>query len=405
MPIDQTCGVILISLSPDDTQALSQLASELVRTPSLSGQENAIASKLMTAMHAAGFHAVWTDRVGNVIGRYGVGRGPKLLYDGHMDTIAVGDHAAWAREPFGGIIEDGVLYGRGAVDMKAGLAAMIYGVKLLADAGVALAGDLYVAFVVQQEPSEGTAISILIEEEGIQPDYVVLGEPTNLEVRIGQRGRLELQVTTHVHAAHAAAPEQGVNAIYAAARVVFGVELLATQLLQDQTLGRGTITVTEISGSGDSCNAIPDRCMMTIDRRLTLGETEARAIAEIQQIVRREDVRADIETVTYEITSYNGYALRGRKYQPPWLMPEDHPLVRKSLRAIERSLGVRPRLGAWQFSTDGAYTMGTAGIPTIGFGPGEERYAHTPEEQVRLADVARAARAYAQLAIELLPPS
>jgi putative selenium metabolism hydrolase len=326
-----------------------------------------------------------------------------LLYNGHMDTIAVEEHAAWAHDPFGGIIEDDVLYGRGAVDMKAGLAAMIYGVKLLADAGVNLGGQLYVAFVVQQEPSEGTAARILIEEEGIEPDFVVLGEPTNLGVYIGQRGRIELQVTTHGHAAHAAAPEHGVNAIYAAARVVFGVELLATQLLSDPTLGQGTIAVTEITSSGDSCNAIPDRCTMTIDRRLTLGETEVRAISEVQQIIKREDVQAEIAAVTFDNTSYTGYSLQGRKYQPPWLMPEGDPLVRKTLKAVEHALGARPRLGVWQFSTDGAYTMGVAGIPTVGFGPGEERYAHTPEEQVRLADVALAASAYAQLASELLP--
>ena len=396
------------SLSPADTQALGQLASELVRIPSLSGEEKAISEKLIAAMKTAGFHAVWTDRVGNVIGRYGDrnrdrNSGPTVLYNGHMDTIAVEDRAAWTHDPFGGIIEDGVLCGRGAVDMKSGLAAMVYGVKLLADAGVELGGQLYVAFVVQQEPSEGAAVRILIEEEGIQPDFVVLGEPTNLGVYTGQRGRIELRVTTHGHASHAAAPEHGVNAIYAAARIVFGVELLATQLLSDPTLGKGTIAVTEIASSGDSCNVIPDRCTMTIDRRLTLGETEVRAIAELEQIIRREDVQADISTVMYDMTSYSGYALKGRKYRPPWLMPEDASLVRTTLRAAEHALGTRPRLGVWQFSTDGAYTMGTAGIPTVGFGPGEERYAHATDEQVKIADIALAARTYAQLAIDLLP--
>jgi putative selenium metabolism hydrolase len=327
-----------------------------------------------------------------------------VLFDGHMDTIDIGDPGAWTRDPFGGVIEGGALYGRGATDMKAALAAMVYGVKLLADAGAALGGTLYVAFVVQEEPCEGLAAQVLIEQEGIQPDLVVLGEPTNLGIYLGQRGRVELQVTAYGRAGHAATPEQGVNAIYAAARLAFGIEMLAPQLLTDASLGQGSVAVTHIVSTAGSHNAIPDRCAMIVDRRLTLGETEARAIAEIQQIVKREGVRADIATAEFETVSYTGYVARGRKYYPPWLIQEDTPLVRTAVRSVERVLGARPRLGVWPFSTDGAYIMGQAGIPTIGFGPGEVRYAHTADEQVRLADLPLAALAYAQLALDFLPP-
>jgi len=392
----------VLSLSQTDVQALSQLTRDLVRTPSLSGNEGAVAAMLGAEMRRVGFHEVWTDRIGTVIGRYGPGQGPKLLYDGHMDTVGISDPTAWTRDPFGGVVENGILYGRGAVDTKAALAAMIYGVKLLADAKVQLGGDLYVAFVPQQEPCEGLAARVLIEGEGLQPDFVVLGEPTNLGVYIGQRGRVELRIITHGRAYHSAAPQEGVNAIYAAARLVFGIELLSSQLLNDPTMGRGTVAVTHIASTANSYNAIPDSCSLTVDRRLTLGETEARAIAEIQQIITREGIRAEVVTTDAEITSYNGFTEHGRKYFPPWIMPEGAPLVQKAVRAIEQALGSHPRLGIWPFSTDGAYTMGVAGIPTIGFGPGEERYAHASDEQVRLTDVARAARAYAQLAVEIL---
>lgn len=392
----------MLALSASDVQALTRLAQDLVRTPSLSGQEGAVAALLADAMRQAGFRKVWTDRIGNVIGHYGAGRGPVLLFDGHMDTIDLGDPDAWKRDPFGGVVENGILYGRGAVDMKGALASMIYGVKLLADAGVNLAGDLCVAFVVQEEPCEGMAVRVLIEEEGIRPDWVILGEPTGLGLYLGHRGRVELQVTTYGRAGHAAVPEQGINAIYSAAHIVFGIELLASQMLTDAVLGQGSVTVTQISSVAGSLNAIPDRCTLIVDRRLTLGETEARAIGEIQQIIKRERVRADVATLTFEAVSYNGFVSRGRKHYPSWLMVEDAPLVRLAARSLERSLGNRPRLGIWHFSTDGAYTMGEAGIPTIGFGPGEERYAHTSDEQVRLADLALAARAYAQLAVDLL---
>jgi putative selenium metabolism hydrolase len=373
-----------------------------VRTPSISGQEGAVAQLLADVMRDIGFYDVWVDRIGNVIGRYGTGHGPTLLYDGHMDTIGVGDPGAWSRDPFGGIVENGILYGRGAADMKAGLAAMLYGVKLLADGRVQLGGDLYVACVVQEEPCEGLAVRVLIEEEGLQPDFVVLGEPTNLGVYLGHRGRVELQVTTYGRAAHSSVPQQGINAIYEAARLIFGIELLAPQLLSDPLMGQGSVAVTQVTSISGSLNAIPDRCRLLVDRRLTLGETEARAISELQQIVKREGLRADVITAECETTSYTNYVCRGRKYFPPWLIPENSPLVRGAARAVERILGHHPHLGFWSFSTDGTYTMGVADIPTIGFGPGEERYVHTVDEQVRLADIARAAQVYAQLAVEML---
>jgi putative selenium metabolism hydrolase len=392
----------MFTLSPTDIQGLTQLVQDFVRTASVSGQEGAMALYTAEAMRRAGFHEVWLDRIGNVIGRYGAGQGRKLLYDGNMDTIDVGNHSAWSRDPFGGELENGLLHGRGATDMKGGLAALIYGVKLLADKRVRLNGDLYVACVVQVEHCEGMAARTIIEEEGLQPDYVVLAEPTNLGIYLGHRGRLELQVTTHGRACHSSSPDQGLNAISGAARIIFGVELLAPQLMSDPSLGRGTLAVTQVMSTNGGANVIPDRCTFWIDRRLTFGETEARAIAELQQVIRREGVNADIITPGYETTSYTGYICRGRKYFPPWLMSDQDPLVRLAIRAVQNSLGFHPRLGTWPFSTDGTYTMGLAGIPTIGFGPGDERQAHTTDEQIRVADVLDAARVYAQLAVELL---
>ncbi|MGZ9275072.1 MAG: M20/M25/M40 family metallo-hydrolase, partial [Nitrospira sp.] len=191
-------------------------------------------------------------------------------------------------------------------------------------------------------------------------------------------------------------------AISAAARLIFGIELLGLQLHSDPMLGPGSLAVTQICSQAESLNCIPDVCEFIVDRRLTLGETEARAVAEIQGIINRERIRAEISTVEYEMVSYTGYRQVGRKYFPPWSLGEDDRFTRKAMRSIERVLGARPRTGTWSFSTDGTYTMGTVGIPTIGFGPGEERYAHTTDEQVPLADLALAARAYAQLAMEVL---
>jgi putative selenium metabolism hydrolase len=231
---------------------------------------------------------------------------------------------------------------------------------------------------------------------------VVLGEPSDLQIRLGHRGRLEVQVKVRGRAAHASSPDLGSNAIHNAARLIFGIELLAPRLATDNFLGRGTVAVTEIESQAASRNAVPDCCTFYVDRRLTLGETERKALAEIQNIINTEEIDAQVSVTEYRAASYSGYDCQARSSFPAWAMPQDHPLVLAMVRAVRETLGYRPRLGRWNFSTDGAYTAGVANIPTVGFGPGEERYAHTQEEQVRLNDIVDAARVYAQLAVELL---
>ena len=392
----------MLRFSAQNESDMIEFLRDLVRIPSLSTQEGEVAARLAEEMRRVGFQDVHADRMGSVIGRIGSGSGPVLLYNGHMDVVDIGDPSAWRRDPFGAEVEDGVLFGRGVVDMKGGLAAMVYGAKVLLEAGVALGGTLYLVGVVQEEPSEGMALRAVVEDGGLSPDFVVLGEPTNLEVSRGQRGRMEMQVTLRGRSCHASTPQHGENALHGAARVIFGIELLAPRLLDDPVLGQGSIAVTDVETVACSRNAIPDRCRLIIDRRLTLGETEARALNEIQQIINREEVKAEVRVSEYEVTSYTGHSFGYREFYPGWLVEEDHPLVRSAVRASERAIERRPRLTTWAFSTDGVYSMGEAGIPTIGFGPGEEHFAHTSDEQIRLADVTRAAKVYAQMAIEVL---
>jgi putative selenium metabolism hydrolase len=391
-----------VAFGAGQAEALASFLQDLVRIPSLSTHEEAVAVRLADEMRRVGFQDVWQDRIGNVVGRIGNGNGPTLLLDGHMDTVDVGRTDRWSRGPYSGIVEQGVLYGRGSCDMKGGLAAMVYAVKSLLDAGAELNGNLYVVGVVQEEPCEGFGIRVLVEEEGIRPDYVVLGEPSNLQIRVGHRGRIEMQVRVWGKAAHASAPSLGSNAIHNAAKLIFGIELLAPRLATDPFLGQGTIAVTEIESHAASRNALPDVCSFYIDRRLTLGETERKALAEIQGIINTEEMDAEVTVSEYRAASYTGYQCRARNAFPAWVMAEDHHLVQALARSVRDTLGYRPRIGRWNFSTDGTYTAGVANIPTVGFGPGEEQYAHTQNEQVRLNDVVDAARVYARLAADLL---
>jgi putative selenium metabolism hydrolase len=392
----------LFTLSPQARNDLTTFLRDMVRTPSLSTQEGAVAERIVAEMKQLGFRDVRTDRIGNVVGWIGPGHGPVLMLNGHMDTVRVSDPKTWSHAPFGAKVEGDLLYGLGACDMKGGLAAMVYGAKLLRDAGVSLKGDVVVACVVQEEPCEGIGSRVLIEEEGVRPDWVVLGEPSGLDITRGHRGRLEMQIVTHGRSAHAAYPHLGKNAIYTAARLVFGLELLAGQLGDDAFLGPGTLAVTGISSSASSRNAVPYRCELIIDRRLTLGENETMALAEVQRVIAREAVQAEVEVTEYNATSYTGYDCHAREFYPAWVMPEDHPLVAAAVRAARAQLRRRPQVGRWDFSTEGTYTAGVAGIPTVGFGPGDPHQAHTADEHIRLADVYAAAEVYARLASELL---
>ncbi|MBN1640992.1 MAG: YgeY family selenium metabolism-linked hydrolase [Anaerolineae bacterium] len=392
----------MFELGQRDRAEMVAFLQDLVRLPSYSTHEGQVAQRLAAEMTKVGFQDVRTDRIGNVVGRIGAGAGPVLLYDGHMDIVGPGDVSTWRLDPFAAQIEDGVLYGRGASDMKGALAAMVYGVKALLDRGIRLQGDLYVAGVVQEEPCEGLGVRVLMEEEGLHPDVVLIGEPTGLQISRGQRGRVEIKVVSRGRSCHASAPERGENAIYRAARLIFGVEMLSANLAVDRFLGPGTLAVTQIENTAGSRNAVPDSCTFYVDRRLTLGETEAKALAEIQAIVLREEVQADVSVTEYASQSYTGYEARARCSYPAWALDREHPLVRQVSKAIRDELGYRPEVGKWQFSTDGVYTMGIAGVPTVGFGPGEERHAHTANESIHLDDVARAARGYACIAAEIL---
>ena len=392
----------MFKLTPREESQLDAFLSKLVRTRSLSCHEGEVAQLLVDELAQVGVNDVRIDRVGNVIARIGAEKGPTLLYNGHMDTVDVTDQRGWRHDPWSATVEDGVLYGIGASDMKASLAAMVYAAKKLVESGAPDQGTLVLAFVVQEEPCEGAAMQVLVEKEGVRPDWVVLGEPTSLNICRGQRGRIEMRVTTHGRSSHAAHPDGGENAIYSAMRLVFGIELLSGNLANDRFLGPGSMTITQIESNAPSRNAIPDQCTFYIDRRLTLGENEARAVAEVQAVIMREGVSAAVEVTDYEGVSYAGYRFKTREVFPAWALPAEHPMVLAATNSLKQTLGRRPEITRWAFSTDGVYTMGQARIPTLGFGPGKPELAHAPDESVRLAHVHLAAQAYAQLAVDLL---
>ncbi|MBN1287246.1 MAG: YgeY family selenium metabolism-linked hydrolase [Anaerolineae bacterium] len=389
-----------LRLSQAGRDGLSHFAQQLVRTRSLSTQEGDVAALVQAELARLGIEPVWVDRIGNVVARIGNTGGPTLLYNAHMDTVGVTDPAAWRHDPFAGVIQSGALYGRGSVDMKGALAAMVYGAALVQTQARRLKGNLTLAFVVQEEPCEGYAMSVLVKEGGLRPDWVLLGEPSDLTISRGHRGRVMLKVTVRGKSSHGAKPHLGINAVYAAAQLIFSIQMM--EFPSDPALGSGTIALTHIESRSPSLNAVPDRCTFYLDRRLTLGETVNGALTQVQALIARENLPATVEVTDYAATSYTGYECRRQEAFPAWVLPDDHKLLAVLKQSAASVLGSAPEVRYWDFSTDGAYTAGEMGIPTVGFGPGDETLAHTDDEHIRLKDIWRAAEVYAAFALDML---
>ncbi len=365
---------------------------EIIAIPSPSTQERAVVERVAAEMRAVGLQDVHIDPIGNVLGR--VGHGPvTILYDSHLDTVGVGDPTAWEFDPYAGKVEDGVVYGRGACDNKAAIACMVYAARILQELGATDAFTLWVAGVVEEESCDGWAVGELIRTGHVRPDFVVLGECTNLDVYRGHRGRCEIEVVTRGRSCHASAPERGVNALYKMQPLLAGIEALGGRLKEDPFLGRGSVAATYIECKTPSLNAVPDRCTLFVDRRMTVGETAEGALAEIRSLPGGDS--AEVRLLRYSEPSWTGYRKDVPKDFPTWVLPEEHVLVRSAVQAAQEVLGRRPAVGRWTFSTDGVSTMGQLGIPTVGFGPGEERWAHSTRDQVPIEHLVAATAFYA----------
>jgi putative selenium metabolism hydrolase len=372
---------------------------EMIAIPAESGQEGDRCRRVLAEYQALGFDEAFFDDLGTVVGR--IGTGPfTILMDGHIDCVGTGDPASWSFDPFKGKLEDGKVWGRGAVDELPGIACMAYGAKILKDRGLPDGVSIYLSASVMEEDCDGYCMLHLIEKEGIRPDVVIIGEPTDLDVYRGQRGRLEATITTHGVSAHGAHAERGSNALYKMAPIISDVEQLDQRLAVDEFLGKGSIIVSFIECSTPSLNAVPDRACIYLDRRLTMGETVDSALAELRALPHLGD--AEVELLTYDATSWRGTRAQQDKYYPTWVVPEEHDLVQGVANAAAQVLGRRPAISRWSFSTNGVATMGRLGIPSVGFAPGREELAHTTEERVAVADLVQAAAVYSLIPERLL---
>ncbi len=381
-------------------EELTRFLGDLVSIKSFSAGEREVVERIRKEMEKVGFDEVRIDGLGNILGRIGSGK-RVIAMDAHIDTVEVGNEKLWKVDPFGGVVSDGVIYGRGASDQKAGMAAMVYGARIMKEEG--LLGDftLYVTGTVMEEDCDGLCWRYIIKEDGIRPDYVVITEPTNLNIYRGHRGRMELQVRTSGLSCHASAPERGINAIYKMGRIIAEIERLNERLTEDSFLGKGTIAVTQIFFKSPSQNAVADECTIQLDRRLTAGETKETVIRELQEVIQMTGEEAEIVELLYERPSYTGIVYPVEKYFPTWVMEEDSEIVQKTANTYREVFGEEPFVDKWTFSTNGIATAGVFSIPTIGFGPANEIFAHSPDDQCPVDHLVRAAAMYALLPLRL----
>jgi putative selenium metabolism hydrolase len=364
---------------------------EMIAIPATSRHERERCERVAQEYERLGFDEVFFDGLGTVVARVGNGD-YKILMDGHIDCVGVGDPQAWDFDPFEGRLVDGEVWGRGAVDELPAIACMAYGAKILVERGLPSGLSVYLSASVVEEECDGACLLHLVEVEGIRPDLVVLGEPTDLDVYRGQRGRLAATITTRGVSAHGAHAHRGVNALYKMAPIVQDIEELNGSLAHDDFLGPGSVIVSHIECTTPSLNAVPDSARITIDRRLTAGETIDTAMAELGSLPHLGD--AELELLRYRGTGWNGAVIEQEEYHPTWVLPEEHELVQGTAQAVAEVLGRPPAIGRWSFSTNGVATMGRLGIPSVGFAPGREELAHTTEERVKVEDLVLATAVY-----------
>ncbi len=384
-------------LRKDQENKVIELCREMIRAKSYSGQEQDAGKVLENFFRANGYDEVIRDRYGNVIGHIkGKQPGPKILFDGHMDTVPVTDESEWPFPPFEAVISEGRIYGRGTSDMKGALSAMACAAAFYREqTGGDFPGDIYVAGVVHEECFEGVAARSI--SEIVKPDYVVIGEASGLNLKIGQRGRAEIVVETFGRAAHSANPEKGINAVYKMAEVIQAIRKLVPP--EHPVLGKGILELTDIKSSPyPGASVVPEYCRATYDRRLLTGETKEEVLRPLEELCAKleaedPELKVKVSFARGKEICYTGNEIEGERFFPGWLFDREEPYIQNVYHALTAN-GYTPEITQYNFCTNGSHYAGEAGIRTIGLGPSRENLAHTVGEYIEVDQLLKVSDCY-----------
>lgn len=369
---------------------------DLIAIPGESSNEEEVIKRISHEMNSLGFDKVEIDPMGNILGFMGSGK-KIIAYDSHIDTVGIGELSNWSFDPYIGYENGTEVGGRGASDQLGGIVSSVYGAKIMKDLSlIPNESTILVTGTVQEEDCDGLCWQYIINEDKIKPEFVVITEPTNGNIYRGQRGRMEIRVEVKGLSCHGSAPERGDNAIYKMADILQEVKELNNNLHTDSFLGKGTLTVSETFYNSPSRCAVADMCAISIDRRLTNGETYEMALNEISSLPSVKKYNAEVTMYKYGRPSWKGLIYPTDCYFPTWVIPSDHDITKAMVESYEGIYGI-PKVDKWTFSTNGVSIMGRYNIPCIGFGPGKEEEAHAPNEKTLKADLVKCAAVYATL--------
>ncbi len=373
---------------------ITKFLRDMIAIPSESSNELKVVLRIKEEMEKVGFDKIEIDPMGNILGY--IGHGQHLIaMDAHIDTVGVGNLDNWTFDPYLGFEDEELIGGRGGSDQEGGMASMVYAGKIIKDLNLEDDYTLLVTGTVQEEDCDGLCWQYIIEESKIKPEFVVITEPTSCNIYRGHRGRMEIKVTTHGISCHGSAPERGDNAIYKMAPILLELKELHNNLLDNDFLGKGTLTVSEVFFSSPSRCAVADSCSISIDRRLTDGETYESALEEIRRLPSVKKAKAVVEMYDYAKPAYTGLVYPTASYFPTWVLSENHKVTQTAVEAYKGLFNKEPLVDKWTFSTNGVSIMGRYLIPCIGFGPGHEDQAHAPNEVTYKSELVKAAAMYA----------
>lgn len=373
---------------------ISRFLRDMIAIPSESCDEGRVIERISEEMKKVGFDKVDIDKMGNIIGT--IGHGSHIIaMDAHIDTVGIGDKDLWQYDPYKGYEDMEVIIGRGGSDQEGGMASMVYAAKIIKDLDMVGDYTLIITGTVQEEDCDGLCWQYMINEDKIQPEFVVITEPTSCNIYRGHRGRMEIKVVTHGLSCHGSAPERGENAIYKMAPILNDLKDLNEVLPIDNFLGKGTLTVSEVFFTSPSRCAVADSCTISIDRRLTAGESYTYALEQIRNLPSVKNMEAEVSMYDYEKPSYKGVVYPTAAYFPTWVIEEEHPVCKTVVEGYKGLFDEEPLVDKWIFSTNGVSIMGRYDIPCIGFGPGHEEEAHSPNERTWKSELVKAAAMYA----------
>lgn len=372
---------------------ISRFLRDMIAIPSESRNEGRIIIRISEEMQKVGFDKIEIDKLGNIIGT--IGHGSHIIaMDAHVDTVGIGDKDLWQYDPYNGYEDMEVIIGRGG-NQEGGMASMVYAAKIIKELDMLRDYTLLITGTVQEEDCDGLCWQYMINEDKIQPEFVVITEPTSCNIYRGHRGRMDIKVVASGLSCHGSLPARGVNAIYKMNPILNELKELNEILTCDNFLGKGTLTVSEMFFTSPSIGAAADSCTISIDRRLTFAETYTYALEQIKNLSSIKNMKAEVSIYDYEKPSYKGVVYPTAAYFPSWVLDVDHPVCETLVNCYEALFNKEPLVDKWTFSTNGVSIMGRYDIPCIGFGPGHEEEAHSPNERTLKSELVKAAAMYA----------